>query len=164
MSIKSETYLHWFIWRSQFMVKLNNFNLATAFWRNVSGWATGVLGIGWTIESPVGCPSLRFEWLLVPDSRLNIKEHIICSLKFFFVIIIHKCYPSRRARLFLLRRPTCGCIWTCCLCWLSHASSVCTFKNRFTFSILPIFFFSPFGFFQLLEFDTQMRTAKCDFS
>lgn len=57
--------------------------------------------------------------------------------------IVWKCassvptHPSLFARLFLLRRPTCGCTWTCCLDTgtFSIASEFCTFKKRFTFSI-----------------------------
>lgn len=57
--------------------------------------------------------------------------------------IVWKCassvptHPSLFARLFLLRRPTCGCTWTCCLGTgtFSIASEFCTFKKRFTFSI-----------------------------
>lgn len=143
------THLHWFIWRSQLRLKLNIFNLATAFCLNVSGCCCCccIIGAVLTIDpEKCSCPSTVLEWLLAPERRLNEKSHKNVILFFndanrkgkFFYCCCHYClfissYPSLLARLFLLRRPpTCGCTWTCCCGWPQSVP----FRNLFTLSIV----------------------------
>lgn len=139
--ISIDTHLHWFMCRSQLSEKLNNLSFAKAFCRSVSGCVIGGTP-GWifTIDpGPVRRPSLLVECPLAPEWRLRKteqQEKRDSSCK----NVRRRCrptHPSLFARLFLLRRPTCGCTWTCCLGTgtFSIASEFCTFKKRFTFSI-----------------------------
>lgn len=128
------THLHWFMCKSQLREKLNILSFAKAFCLSVSACVTVCTwGFKLTIEpGPVREPSLLFECPLAPESRLRwrVSHQRVFSHSSFT-------HPSLLARLFLLRRPTCGCAWTCCFGPCSQGS-VCTLRNFFTFSITTI--------------------------
>lgn len=123
--------------RSQLREKLKSLSLAKAFCLKVSGCVIGkTCGFRLTMDpGPVSLPSLLLECPLAPECRLAQWNMIRQNGELF--TSSQSTHPSLRARLFLLRRPTCGCCdGTCCLGGLCSQGSVCTLRNRFTFSIV----------------------------